>query len=153
VPPAATDVRLDIDIDPKTVETSHRIGGGAVASRESTLLHNVSVTGLYELSLRPHLKSSDRIATVRLSYRGMDDGRQHTIERVIRGRDLSGDWSRATRRHRLASLGAVWSETLKGMAVDADIARRAEELATQNPRDERARDLANAASASAGGGR
>jgi hypothetical protein len=152
VPPAATDVRLDIDVDQTTVESFHRIGGKPAVGREAMLLHNVSVTGLYELSLRPHLKSTDRIATVRLTYRGIEDGRDHSVERVIRGRDLARDWARASRRHRLASLGAVWSETLKGTGIDIDIARRAEELATQNPRDERARDLANAASASTGGG-
>jgi len=152
VPPVATDVRLDVDIDQKTVESFHRIGGRPAAGHEAMLLHNISVTGLYELSLRPHLKATDRIATVRLTYRGVDDRREHSVERVIRGRDLAGDWARASRRHRLASLGAVWSETLKGTGIDIDIARRAEELATQNPRDERARDLANAANASAGGG-
>jgi len=151
IPPVATDVRLTIDVDSKTVGTFRRIGGSSEIRRESMLLHNVSVTGLYELSLRPHLQSNARIATVRLTYRAVEDGREHSIERVVRGRDLAGEWSSATRRHRLASLGAVWSETLKGTAVDADIARRAEELATQNPGDTRARELANAASATGGG--
>ena len=58
-------------------------------------------------------------------------------------------------RHRLATLGAVWSETLRntpGALREADqvtdVARRAEELANQEPRDAKARELAMLASAS-----
>jgi hypothetical protein len=56
-------------------------------------------------------------------------------------------WISASHRHRLASLGAVWGETLKGMAGANDVARRAEELASQAPEDAKARELADVANA------
>lgn len=151
-PPVATDARVEIEFDRKAVAKFRRIGGPPVTS-ESMLLHNLSVTGLYQLELHPGLKSTQRVATIRLHYRSVKDGSQHSTSRLIRGEDLSRDWSQATRRHRLASLGAVWSETLKSSAIRFDVAQRAEELATQEPDDSRARELANAASATAGGGR
>ena len=150
-PPAAAEAHLDIEIDPKAVASFHRIGGTHTAGLESVLLHNLSVTGLYALELRPQLKAKQHVATVRLRYRSVTDGKPHVITRIVRGSDLAHDWARATRRHRLASLGAVWGESLKGAGVRADVARRAEELATQEPEDTRARELATAASATAGG--
>jgi hypothetical protein len=144
-------VRVEIEIDKKAVANFRRIGRSAPVSPESTLLHNLSVTGLYQLELRPGLKGTQHVATVRLRYRSIADGKQHVITRAIRGSDLARDWARASRRHRLASLGAVWSESLKGQGPRFDVAKRAEELATQAPDDSRARELANAASATAGG--
>lgn len=152
-PPAATEARIDIEIDPKAVASFHRIGGNAPAASESMLLHNLSVTGLYQLELHPHLRAKQHVATVRLSYRSVADGKLQVLTRVVRGSDLARDWSRASRRHRLASLGAVWSESLKGAGARADVARRAQELATEKPKDTRARELANAASATAGDAR
>jgi hypothetical protein len=152
-PPAAADAHVDIEIDPKAVANFHRIGGDVQVGTESILLHNLSVTGLYDLELHPQLKATQHVATVRLRYRSVADGKAHVITRVVRGSDLALDWSRASRRHRLASLGAVWSESLKGAGARQDVAKRAEELATQEPKDLRARELAKAASATAGGKR
>jgi hypothetical protein len=150
-PPAAAEARLDIEIDPKAVASFHRIGGTAAVGPESMLLHNLSVTGLYELELRPHLNTKQRVATVRLRYRSVTNGKPVVLERVVHGSDLARDWARSSRRHRLASLGAVWGESLKGAGVRPDVAKRAEELATQEPDDARARELAKAASDTAGG--
>lgn len=153
-PPAAQDARLEIEIDEDAVESFRRIGGSTTMPPESTLLYNVSVTGLYQLELKPHLKASQHVATVRLRYRSVTNGEQYVLSRVIRGRDLAKDWARASRRHRLASLGAVWSESLKTAVAGADgVVERAEELASQKPEDSRARELANAVNATAGGGR
>lgn len=152
-PPVATDARIDIEIDSKAVASFRRIGTNALLGNESTLLNNLSVTGLYQLDLRPGLKGSQRVATVRLRYRSVTDGQPHEITRIVRGSDLARDWAKASRRHRLASLGAVWSESLKGAGTQIEVAKRAEELATQEPRDSRARELANAATATAGGGK
>jgi len=152
-PPVATDAHIDIEIDPKAVSSFHRIGGDITMASESMLLHNLSVTGLYSLELHPQLSAKQHVATVRLRYRSVADGKSHVITRVVRGSDLAHDWARASRRHRLASLGAVWSESLKGAGARAEVAKRAEELATQEPKDARARELANAASATAGGKR
>jgi hypothetical protein len=71
----------------------------------------------------------------------------------VHGEDLAKSWSRSSRRHRLASLGAVWAESLKGTPAGSEVVRRAEELATQDPGDVHARELARAVSASAAGGR
>lgn len=151
-PPAATDAHIDIVIDPKAVASFHRIGGNGSVGPESMLLHNLSVTGLYDLELRPRLKSSQHVATITLRYHSVVDGKPKVLTHKVLGSDLSKDWSRASRRHRLASLGAVWSESLKGAAAArTDVARRAKELATQEPEDSRARELANAATATAGG--
>ncbi|HEY0160441.1 MAG TPA: von Willebrand factor type A domain-containing protein [Thermoanaerobaculia bacterium] len=152
-PPVARDAHLHIEIDPKAVATFRRIGEGNPEESETALLHNTSVTGLYELSLKPKLRGSQRVATVTLRYVSVKTGRKQSVSRVIHGHDLAKTWEKASRRHRLAALGAIWSETLKGTNGGPEIIRRAEELATQNPRDSRARELANAASASIGGGR
>ena len=150
IPPAARDARVEIDFDGSAVSSYHRVGDSEPVAMESVLLSNVSVTALYDVELRPRLKSSQRVATVRLHYRSLSDGRQHTIERIIHGHDLAGDWARASRRHRLASLGAIWGESLKGSPQTIDVVRRAEELVTQNPKDPLARELAHAASATGG---
>jgi hypothetical protein len=151
-PPIATEATIEIDFNQNVVAGYRRVGNEAGVIAEPILLHNVSVTGLYEVELKPKLKAKQRVATVKLRYRDLTTGREQTITRIIHGRDLAKEWSRASRRHRLASLGAVWSENLKGAAQDGDVARRAEELAAQHPADTRARDLAKAASATTGGG-
>jgi hypothetical protein len=153
VPPVARDAHLHIDIDTKAVASFRRIGNSAAEESEEALLYNTSVTGLYELKLKPNLRSNQRIATVRLQYVSVKSGRKQTLTRIIRGGDLAETWDRASRRHRLAALGAVWSETLRGPKGGVEIAQRAEELATQNPQDSRARELAAAASLSTGGER
>jgi hypothetical protein len=150
-PPAAAEAHLDIEIDPKAVASFHRIGSTQTVGLESVLLHNLSVTGLYALELRPQLTAKQHVATVRLRYRSVTNGKPQVITRIVRGSDLAHDWARASRRHRLASLGAVWGESLKGTGAHAEVAKRAEELATQEPEDTRARELATAASATAGG--
>lgn len=152
-PPIGRDARIEIQIDPKAVANFRRIGGDAEIAPQSILYYNVSVTGLYQLELKPQLQFGQLIATVRLRYRSVSDGREHTITRVVRGKDLARDWARASRRHRLASLGAVWSESLKGSLPQAEVARRAQELSSQQPGDSRARELARAASATAAGGK
>ncbi len=148
IPPVASDVRLAITFDPSSVASHHRIGGDDVTTAsESSLLKNESVTALYEVELRPNLRDRQQIATVRLTYRSVADGRERTIDRKLLREDLARTWVSASRRHRLASLGAVWGETLKGNAGDVEVARRAEELAHQAPNDSKARELADIAGA------
>jgi hypothetical protein len=147
VPPAASNVRVSIDVNRDVVASIQRIGDSDAIAPESVLHHNLSVTGLYTLELKKGLTSKSRVATVRLEYTSVEDGKTHTIEKIVRGDDLAKTWTRASRRHRLASLGALWGESLKGAATGVDVARRAGELANQDPKDARARELANAASA------
>lgn len=150
-PPAARDARIEVKFNPEAVARFHRVGDGEAIVSESVLLSNVSVTALYELELHPRLKSSQRVATVTLRYVSLQDGKPRDIERVILGRHLAGTWARASRRHRLASLGAVWGQSLlKSSSPEPAVVRRAEELVTQNPKDLLARDLAHAANATGG---
>lgn len=151
-PPAAIEARLEIDINSNSVARFRRVGGTGALSTEAILLHGMSVTGLYELELKPGLSRAARIATVRLVYRSVSDGRERSVQRVIHRHDLARSWAGASRRHRLASLGAVWGENLRGKNGGQEIARRAEELAKQEPGDARARELADAARETTGGG-
>lgn len=153
VPPIAKDARLEIDFNRDAVERFTPIGDSPTTPQESALLHNLSVTGLYALDLRMPLKASQRVATIRLHYRSIPDGKTHTITHDVRGSDLSKPWASASRRHRLASLGALWGESLRNSSSGTDVAKRAEELASQAPNDERARELAEVAVASSGGSR
>jgi hypothetical protein len=149
--PVPSDARVDVDINSAVVAHARRIGDGDPLAGESVLRPGTSVTGLYALEMKPGLRSAQLIATVRLHY--FDGAKPQTITKAVHGHDLAKSWQRASRRHRLASLGAVWGESLKGTNKGKDVARRAEELATQAPDDVRARELARAASVSAAGGR
>jgi hypothetical protein len=146
--PVASNAKLEIDLNGKVVENATPVGDAAAASPESALLPGLSVTGLYELSLKPNLRASDRVATIRLSYDDVADGKRKTLEKSVYARDFGKLWMRASRRHRLASLGAVWGQSLKSTSPAPEVARRAEELATQAPKDARAQELATAANAS-----
>jgi hypothetical protein len=155
-PPVATNARMEIELDGNAVVSHRRAGAGeALSGFEATLLKNVSVTALYEVELRANLPWRQPIATVRLHYRSVADGREKTITRVVHASDVARPWIESSRRHRLASLGATWGETLKNApgalreATEATVvARRAEELANQEPKDMKARELAALASAS-----
>ncbi|HVE70271.1 MAG TPA: hypothetical protein VNI54_02800 [Thermoanaerobaculia bacterium] len=149
----ASNVRVDITFNDRVVAKHKRVGGDESLASESVLRNGMSVTGLYALELRPNLTATQRVATVRLQYKTVPAGKAETLTRHVLARDLAKSWARSTRRHRLASLGAVWGETLKGTAPGFDVARRAQELVTQDPKDARARELAAAANASSDGSR
>lgn len=146
--PIASNAKLEIDLNGKVVDHASPVGDSAVIGPESALLQNLSVTGLYEIALRPNLRASDRVATIRLTYVDISDGKKKTLEKAVYAREFSKLWTRASRRHRLASLGAVWGQSLRSTSPAPEVARRAEELATQDPRDSRAQELATAATAS-----
>jgi hypothetical protein len=147
--PVATDAQLEIDLDGNAVVSHRRAGGGdELSGVESTLLKNTSVTAMFEIELRANLPWRQPIATVRLHYRSVATGKERTITRVVHASEIARPWSEASRRHRLATLGAMWSETLKNEPGATDVARRAEELANQEPKDAKARELALLASAS-----
>jgi hypothetical protein len=148
---APSNAHVEVVINSAVVEKARRIGDSEPLGGESVLRPNTSVTGLWALELKPGLRASQLIATVRLHY--FDGKKQQTLAETVHGRDLATTWQRASRRHRLASLGALWGESLKSTTGGVDVARRAEELATQAPDDVRARELARAANASAAGGR
>jgi len=140
---------LDITLNPKVVE-SHRVlaDGASLRSSEQTLAANVSATGLVEIRLKPGVSDRQNVATIRLKYRSFQSGDQVTLSDSIDVRELRRSWLDASRRHRLATLGAVWGESLNGPPPAKDVARKAEELATEEPGDAQAKDLAAAATAS-----
>jgi hypothetical protein len=146
--PVASDAKLTITLNEKAVARAQAVGDSGMSEEERTLLPNLSVTGLYEVALKSSLRPGDRVATVTLSYTNVSDGKRNTEEKTVYARDFGRVWTRASRRHRLASLGAVWGQSLKGAPDGSDVARRAEELATEEPADRRAQELATAASAS-----
>ncbi|HEX7421033.1 MAG TPA: hypothetical protein VF505_14180 [Thermoanaerobaculia bacterium] len=147
VPPVATNADLEITLN-STAVLSHRLIGADQLQTQSTLLKNVSVTGLMDLKLKPGIAPRTTIATLKLSYRSVADGRRHEIIREVHAADVTRTWAAASRRHRLATLGAVWSESLSGERPAGDVATTAERLATEKPEDDKARDLAAAATAS-----
>ncbi|HEX8154297.1 MAG TPA: von Willebrand factor type A domain-containing protein [Thermoanaerobaculia bacterium] len=148
IPPIATDAHIDIELDANAVASYRRVGAErSTLASENTLLKNVSVTGLYELELQPRVQPRQLVARVRLRYRSIADGKQHELVRTLRVSDFAKSWMAASPRHRLASLGAVWGETLRNSTAGTDVARKAEELATKQPRDEKAKELADVASA------
>lgn len=149
VPPVAADAKIEVIFEPNVV-ASHRLIGGASEDdqAEPALLKNTSVTALYEIELKDNLTPRLKVATVRLTYRSIADGKPRTINSSVYGREFARPWKTASRRHRLASLGALWGETLQGGPSGTDVARRAEELAMQEPKDAKARELAELASAS-----
>ena len=51
------------------------------------------------------------------------------LEQSVKVRDLRRSWLEASTRHRLATLGAVWGESLKGAPASDELAKTAEELA------------------------
>jgi hypothetical protein len=151
IPPIATDASVEIEFDPRAVASYRLIGGGRETNvAEATLLKNTSVTAVYAVKLQENVNARTPLATVTLRYKSVSGARVKPWTRTLRVGDVTRAWATATRRHRLASLGAVWGETLKSSTSGTDVARRAEELSKQEPADERARELATLANASGG---
>lgn len=150
LPPVASNVRIDVDFNDKVVAGVRRIGDAAPLVPEPVILSGTSVTALYAIELKPNLRADQLVASVRFQYTSVANGHKRTVTRRVQSHDLAKPWERASRRHRLATLGAVWGETLKGTASALDLAERAEVLATQDPKNPRARELADAAGASGG---
>jgi len=149
LPPVATNVILQIEINPRWVADYRMIGGGKNMSvTEPVLLRNASVTGLVELKLKPDVPRRQIIATIRFRYRSVVDGIDQVVIKNVRARDLEQTWLHSSHRHRLATLGAVWGESLQGAKTAMEVAETAEQLATEAPEDSRARELAAAATAS-----
>lgn len=147
----ASNARIEIVFNDEVVRSARRIGDGEPLETEATLGPGTSVTGLYALELSPGLRATQTVATVRLH--SVRNGTPETVTKTILARDLARSWQNSSRRHRLATLGAMWAETLKGASHDGEIARRARDLATQDPGDVLARELARAASATDAGER
>lgn len=146
LPPVATDADLTITLNSDAV-ISHRLLGAESLKAQSMLVKNTSVTGMVEIELSSTVRPMTTVATLRLRYRSASDGKWHTIPRIVRASEVMRSWDSASRRHKLATLGGVWSESLTGGRTTREVAQQAEKLATEAPDDARARELAAAASA------
>lgn len=138
--------RLTVDFEPGAVLSQRRVGGPIPAAAE-LLRTNTSVTMIYEVKLADALSRRARLATVRLRYDDAASGKPQEISATLHAIDIVPKWQLASPRHRRASLGAVWGETLRADSGAADVAVRAEELSSERPEDGRARDLARLATA------
>ena len=146
LPPVGTDADLTITLNSDAV-LSHRLMGADSLKAESMLVNNTSVTGVVEVELSPAARPTETVATLRLRYRSAIDGKVRTLTRFVRASELMRNWDFATRRHRLATLSALWSDSVNGGGTTRDVARKAEKLASEAPGDARARELAAAATA------
>lgn len=146
---AATDAFLSISFDPAAVIAHRLIGGTAqLTPSQRIVLKNTSVTALYEIQLRSGVRARQKVVTARLTYRDGSSGKLVGLPQTLQVRDIDRAWLDASYRHRLATLGAIWGESLKSARGDGEVARRAAELAQQDPQDHKAKELAELASAS-----
>jgi hypothetical protein len=142
------DATLELTFDSISVSAQRRIGDGETASATERIVPaSRSVTALYEVTLRPNVRARQAVAMATLTYRSAD-GQQHTLRRGVSYNEAIGAWKNRSRRHRLATLGAMWGESLRASTGGADVARTAEELSKQEPQDEKAKELATLATAS-----
>jgi hypothetical protein len=135
--------KLSVTFDASNVVETRRIGGSAPFEVPGSAPATSSVTVLYEVKLAPGLATDATVATVILGW-----PTKATLQKVPAGSVRS--WTDASRRHRLASLAAVWAESLNaGSAGRPRIETLARELVKEDARDRAARELAAAVAASA----
>jgi hypothetical protein len=153
-PPVGTDATLEIDVNGAAVASYSVVGSGELSSTERVLLKGSSATRLIELTLKPGVRRSQEAARATLRYRSLRTGKNVVITELVRVGELSQQWTASSRRHRLATLGALWGESLGAAAPSGEeVARKAESLSSEEPDDVRARELAAAARTSSGSGR
>jgi hypothetical protein len=154
-PPVGTNATLEVKMNDAAVASYTIVGSGELSTTEPVLLKGTSATRLIELTLRPGVRRSQEVARVTLRYRSVRTGREIVLRpRSVLAGDLAKSWTAATRRHRLATLGALWGESLGAAQTSGEeVARKAEKLASEKPDDARARELAAAAKTSSGSGR
>ena len=153
-PPVGTDATLRIDINDAAVTSYKVVGSGELWSAERLLLRGSSATRLIELTLKPGLRRSQEVARVTLRYRSLRTGKEVVIPRTLTAGEVSRQWTSSSRRHRLATLGALWGKSLGAAEPSGEeVAKKAESLSSEEPDDARARELAVAARTSSGSGR
>lgn len=144
-----TAARIDVALNPRVVKKHRRIGTDSSPSAEAELRGGISVTALYAVDLRDGVRDTDEIAAVTLTYRDSKSGEIKRLRGRVLAADLQRGWDEVSRRHRLATLGAVWGEELRsGETIASAVATRVQELVTQSPGDARARQLNQLISAS-----
>ena len=142
-------LRLTVELNERAIRSHRYLSGARLAQQiDESMTPRQSVSGVIELLPRERLSPTTRIATFTLQYMS-PRGKPERITRVVQARDLQQSWASSTRRHRLATLGALWSESLRNTTnPSVAIADKANQLAGEEPADELAEDLAEAATAS-----
>jgi hypothetical protein len=107
--PVAESARFEISINGRAVESHHTMTGEP-STAEGTLDEGLSTTAIYELRLAPGVSAQTVVATVRLHFRSMPDGREQTLERTVRVSDIASSWAAAPLRTRRAFLAAAYGE-------------------------------------------
>jgi hypothetical protein len=155
--PVAQQVRAQVEFDPRSVARwrllgyesqvvaehrfrDERTGGGAIAGGHTA-------TAVYELRLQPQAAPGAAVALLRLRWLPAGATRFAEAEQVLRASELVPYWEAASRGFRLATTVARFGEVLQGShwVVGEDLvelARRAEAVAADWPRQERVRELA-----------
>jgi Ca-activated chloride channel family protein len=127
----AKDVKIQVEFNPKCVARYRQLGyenrqlkkedfrndkidAGEVGSGQS-------VTALYEMELGSNRgteahrhREADRIATVRVRYQRVDNGKVEEIERPVTADDIIPQFDQADVRFRLAASVAEFAEILRG---------------------------------------
>jgi hypothetical protein len=136
-----TEAKLSIALETAVVNSYRTISGARpLTGADTVLADGESATGLVEVRLIDGVAPDQRIATILLDYQSRN-GESQKDAKPVYARDLDRSWQSASRRHRLATLSAVWSESLAG-AKRMDVARAAAEIAQEAPGDQRAQELA-----------
>ena len=148
LPPVATEATLDIDVKSELIDRYTIVGSGKLSSTEPVLVKGSSMTRLVELTVSQEARPSQVVATVTLRYKSVKTGKIVALTKNILARDVRRAWTASSRRHRVATLGAVWGQSLTGTGLSQDVATAAEKLSEEQPADERAKELAKAATAS-----
>ncbi|HUP46501.1 MAG TPA: hypothetical protein VM779_13430 [Thermoanaerobaculia bacterium] len=135
--------QLSIALETSIIHSYRTISDVRPSSDENKLLTTgTSVTGLVEVRLAAGTRPEQRVATILLDYVSPASGQKTNTTQPVYARDLERSWQSASRRHRLATLSATWSESLSGARGATGVAEAAAALAQEAPGDDRAQELA-----------
>jgi hypothetical protein len=136
-PANLTSAEVSIVLEKGVIASLRTIGGDRpLEASTGSLRAGQSATGLVEVKLKPDTPVGERVARVILRYRSPATLRTVQVTREVRAENLGQTWSAASRRHRLATLSAAWGESLSSAQRQEDLARTAQELAWEAPKDQ-----------------
>ncbi len=154
----AKEAKVQVEFDPAAVVRWRLLGyeNRDVADRDfrndridaGELGAGHQATALYEVRLRDGVEGSDRIATLRLRWKSVEEKRVIEESRDLRARDLARGWEGASSNLRHAALAGAFAEKLKETAAADDfgwraLRREAAELDRERGRNRSAVDLAH----------
>ncbi|NQU40382.1 MAG: von Willebrand factor type A domain-containing protein [Lentisphaerae bacterium] len=159
----ASDVKIQVEFNPEVVKQYRQLGYENRRLRKEDFRNDAvdagevgsgqAVTALYELVPQPQRLASQQIAmppqklaTVRVRYRRIDNGRVEEIERAVWRRDCVPSVRKATNGFRLAAAVAEFAELLRGSPYAkgsryADVADLLRPIALELHLDSRVQEL------------